>query len=102
MGDRTFGFISPAGGEFILEVIGGGSITDVPQPPTDLPSTHTKAGLHHLCFRVENVDDTIAELKRRDVAVIMEPRDNPEIASRFAFFTDPWGNLFEVLQTIRS
>ena len=39
-------------------------------------------------------------LKRRGVTIVSEPRDVAEIGRRFAFFADPWGNLFEVIQPI--
>ena len=42
----------------------------------------------------------IKELKRRDVRIVSEPRDVPGLALRFAFFSDPWGNLIELTQTI--
>ena len=40
------------------------------------------------------------ELKRRGVTIVSEPVDVPNISRRFAFFADPWGNLFELTQRI--
>jgi len=42
----------------------------------------------------------INELKRRGVTVASEPHDVPAMGLRVAFFADPWGNLFEVIQFI--
>jgi predicted enzyme related to lactoylglutathione lyase len=49
---------------------------------------------------VVSVNDAIAELKRRNVTVISEPRDVKEASRRVAFFVDPWGNLIEVMEAI--
>jgi predicted enzyme related to lactoylglutathione lyase len=51
-------------------------------------------------FSVDSVDAVIDELKRRDVTVASEPHDVPAMGLRVAFFADPWGNLFEVIQAI--
>ena len=100
MGDKTFGFLAPpADDSFSLEVIGGPGAANRPSHE-NLADTLKLSGWHHLCFQVESVDDTLAELKRRGVTIVSEPRDVPEIKSRFAFFADPWDNLFEVMQPI--
>lgn len=49
---------------------------------------------------VGSVDEAIAELKRRKVAVASEPRDVKEAGRRVAFFIDPWGNLIELIEPI--
>ena len=99
IGDKTYGFLATPDGRFSFEFIGGPG----PQPRpsfTDLPSSQGLFGLHHVCFRVENVDAVVAALKERGVRIVSEPRDVPAISSRFAFFADPWNNLFEVIQAI--
>jgi len=58
------------------------------------------SGWHHPGFSVDSVDDFIDELKHRGVTIASEPHDVPAIGLRVAFFVDPWGNLFEVIQTI--
>ena len=55
---------------------------------------------HHPGFSVDNVDDVIEDLKRRDVNIVSEPHDVPVMGLRVAFFADPWDNLFEVIQYI--
>ena len=100
MGEKTFGMISPAGDDrFSLEVIGGPGL-ESRLPYTDLPSSHNMVGWHHVCFHVASVDDAVAALKQQGVTIVSEPRDAPAIASRFAFFADPWGNLFEIMQPL--
>jgi glyoxylase I family protein len=66
----------------------------------DLASSLKLSGFHHVAFRVTSVDDAITELKRRDVTIISEAHDVPKLSLRVAFFADPWGNLFEVIQAI--
>jgi glyoxylase I family protein len=51
-------------------------------------------------LRVDNVDHTINELKRRGATIVSEPHDVAAMGLRVAFFADPWGNLFEVIQQI--
>ena len=100
VGDKTFGFLAaPMDDSFSLEVIGGPGANSR-SSQENLADTLKIQGWHHLCFQVASVDDTIAELKRRGVTIVSEPRDVPEIRSRFAFFADPWNNLLEVIQPI--
>jgi catechol 2,3-dioxygenase-like lactoylglutathione lyase family enzyme len=66
----------------------------------DLHDSYKMSGWHHPGFSVESVDAVIDELKRRDVAIASEPHDVPAMGLRVAFFADPWGNLFEVIQSI--
>ena len=42
----------------------------------------------------------IDELKRRGVTIVSQPHDVAAMGLRVAFFADPWGNLFEVIQSI--
>jgi len=60
------------------------------------------AGYHHICLSVQNVDDAVAELRRRDVKIVTEPFNLPAINRRLAFFADPWGNLFELAEVLPS
>jgi hypothetical protein len=53
-----------------------------------------------VAFWVKSADDSIAELKRRDVAIVSEAHDVPKLGLRLAFFANPWDNLFEVIQAI--
>jgi hypothetical protein len=46
------------------------------------------------------VDDTVAELKRRDVTIVAGPMDFAEVRCRGVLFTNAWSNLFELTQPI--
>ena len=90
---------APTDDSFLVELIGGAD--PIPERPyTDLENSLELAGFHHLCFMVESVDETLAELKRRDVKIIKEAFELPEISRRLAFFADPWGNLLELAEVI--
>ena len=59
-------------------------------------------GWHHCCLRIASVDDTVDELKRRGVTIVAGPMDFAEIGRRAAFFEDPWGNMFELMEPRRA
>ena len=92
----TFAFMAPPNDDgFEIELVAGPGAADRPKPE-DLHATLGLHGWHHLCLRVDDVDGTVAELRRRGAAVIAGPMDFGEIRRRGAFFLDPWGNLFEL------
>ena len=100
LGDLTFAVLSPAGDDsFTFELLAGPGAENRPLY-TDLQSSYKLAGWHHVAFRVESVDSTVAELKSRGVTIVTEPRDVVAMKLRVAFFADPWGNIFEVIQSI--
>jgi glyoxylase I family protein len=96
----TFGFLYPAGDDsFHFELMAGPGAAERPVYE-NLHDSYRMAGWHHPGFSVDSVDDAIDELKRRGVIIASEPHDVPAIGLRVAFFADPWGNLFEVIQPI--
>jgi catechol 2,3-dioxygenase-like lactoylglutathione lyase family enzyme len=96
----TFAFLYPAADDsFHFELLAGPGAAERP-PYKDLHDSYKMSGWHHPGFRVESVDDVIDELKRRNVSIASEPHDVAAIGLRVAFFADPWGNLFEVIQSI--
>ena len=96
----SFGFLYPAGDDsFHFELMAGPGAAERP-PYKDLHDSYNMSGWHHPGFSVDSVDDVINELKHRDVTIASEPHDVPAMGLRVAFFADPWGNLFEVIQTI--
>lgn len=96
----TFALLSPAADDnFSIELLAGPG-TDNRPPYEDLLASYNLSGWHHVCFRVDSVDHTIDELKRRDVAIVSEPQDVAALGLRIAFFADPWGNIFEVIQSL--
>lgn len=82
---------------FRLEILGGGE----PQPqkaianPADVPAHTRFEGYHHLCFRTNDVDATLAELNRRGVPTFAAAYDYPPIQRRLAFVLDNNGNAME-------
>jgi catechol 2,3-dioxygenase-like lactoylglutathione lyase family enzyme len=101
LGEKMYGFmVSPAAeARLIIELIAGPGAESRPSYE-DLASSLKESGFHHVAFRVKSADDTIAELKRRDITIVSEPHDVAELSLRLAFFADPWRNLFEVIQAI--
>ena len=97
----TFALLTSAGNDgFTIELLAGPGATDRPSYE-DLRASYKLAGWHHLGFRVENVDQTVPELKRRNVTIMTEPRDAPALGLRVAFFTDPWDNIFEIIHPLQ-
>ncbi|MDY7537237.1 VOC family protein [Undibacterium sp. RTI2.1] len=100
LGEKTLAFLAPASDDsFLIEFIAGPGCTERPSYE-QLIHTHRVGGWHHLCMRVANVDLAIEELKRRGVRIVSEARDAPRMDVRFAFFSDPWGNLIEISHPI--
>ena len=94
----TWAFIAPANNDsFQIELAAGPGAVDRPAAQ-ELKDSLGLHGWHHVCLRVDSVDETLAELRRRDVKIVAGPMDFDEIRCRCAFFEDPWGNLFEVMQ----
>ena len=61
-------------------------------------------GWHHLAWEVETVDESYAELSARGVPFHVLPEDFPPEAPsmRIAFFSDPDGNMLELIQPLGS
>ena len=96
----SFGFLYPAGDDrFHFELMAGPGAAERPTYK-DLHDSYNMSGWHHPGFSVDSVDAVVEELKRRDVTIASEPHDVPAMSLRVAFFADPWGNLFEVIQSI--
>lgn len=100
LGEKTLALLGlPGDSRFRIEFIAGPGCT--PRPPFDqLADTHGAEGWHHLCFKVDDLDRDITLLRQRGVRIVSEPRDAPALGLRFAFFSDPWGNLFELAQPL--
>jgi glyoxylase I family protein len=96
----TFAFLSPASDDsFVLELLAGPGADSRPTY-TDLHASYRTAGWHHVCFRVDSVDGAIEQLKARSVTIVSEPHDVVPMRLRVAFFADPWGNFFEVTESL--
>jgi catechol 2,3-dioxygenase-like lactoylglutathione lyase family enzyme len=98
----TFGFLTLAVDDRVrFELLAGPGANERP-PYDDLRSSYKMSGWHHAGLRVECVNTSVEELKRRGVTIVSEPHDVAAIGLRVAFFADPWGNLFEVTELLGS
>ncbi len=99
-GDLHLAYLAPATDDaFWIELLGDQDPT--PRPPyADLGESLQPAGYHHFCTNVEDIEATVAELKRRDVNVLGETIFLEAISRKLAFFSDPWGNVIELAQIL--
>ena len=75
IGSLTFGFIAPAADDtFSFEILAGPGAAERP-PYEDFHETYNIAGWHHLGIRVDDVDASVEELRRRGVRIVSEPHD---------------------------
>jgi lactoylglutathione lyase len=97
VGELKLAFMAPANdNNFWLEILNGGIIEtaqDLSQPII--------SGFQHLCFDVENVDETLSTLRERGVKVIREPFNVAAIGKRCGFIVDLFGNVIEFAEDIR-
>ena len=100
--DQRLAYVGPANDDhFYVEILGDGDPGPVAKPAyRDLSDSLRQAGLHHVCLQVDDVDATVAELRRRGVTIVTEPFVLPVIERRLAFFADPLGNLFELAEVL--
>jgi glyoxylase I family protein len=61
--------------------------------------TNPTGGFHHIALHVENVDEAVAELVAKGIAIHTQPKDFQDI--RLAFVQDPDGNLVELVHPLR-
>ena len=59
--------------------------------------TSQAAGIHHIAIRVDDCASYVAELGGRGVAVMMGPSYFDRHDMDWAFVTDPFGNVLEIL-----
>jgi len=81
-----------------LEVNGNYQIElfSFPNPP-ERPSYPEAAGLRHLAFAVENIEEAVLYLKEQDVEV-EDIRVDPFTEKKFTFFADPDGLPIELYE----
>jgi len=93
-GDLKLAYLAPANDDnFWLEIIQDGN----PQPGAPQPILN---GFQHFCIDVENVDQTLAALRHKNVKVVREPFNVPPIGKRCGFIIDLHGNVIEFAQDI--
>ena len=100
--DQHLAYVAPPTDDtFFVEILGDGDPKPIPKPVySDLGDSLRLAGYHHFCLNVDDMDATIADVRRRGVTIVTEPFELPVISRRLAFIADPFGNLIEVAQVI--
>jgi catechol 2,3-dioxygenase-like lactoylglutathione lyase family enzyme len=100
--DQRLAYMAPPNDDnFFIEILGGGDPHPIPKPVwKDLGDSLRLAGYHHACFTVQDIQATVAELRRRGVNIVTEPFVLPVVGRKLAFFADPFGNLFELAEVI--
>jgi lactoylglutathione lyase len=93
-GELLLAFLAPANDDrFFIEIYGSNEPDNtVPQPAT--------SGFQHLCIEVDNVDNTLAELRIRGVNLLREPFNIAAIAKRCGFVADLHGNVIEFMENL--
>ncbi len=84
----------------VIEVVGDGPTTAARAGGGDLIKSFGQAGFHHFCFTVPDVAAAIEKLRARDVTIAAEPFVVEAIGRKVAFFSDPFGNLFELEEVL--
>ena len=100
--DEKLAYLAPPTDDHVyLEILGGGHERprDV-RPYSDLGDSLKYAGYHHFCVHVSSVDETVSQLRARDVTIVAEPFVVAAISRRLAFFCDPFGNLIELAEVL--
>ena len=78
-----------------IEVIGSlQSIPGAPEPD-DFAEHLRTAGYSHICFSVDDVDATMAQLAQRDVPAFVPAADYANLNARVSFIKDNNGNVIE-------
>ena len=99
-GELTLAYVSPPNqDDFHLEILAGPGAARQPMY-SDVDESLASNGFNHVCLSVDSVDDTLAELRKRGVAIVNPPFEIEDISARLAFFRDPWGNMFELSERV--
>lgn len=98
--DEKLAYLAPAhDNNFWVEILAGGKLK--PQPTyKDLAESLETPGLHHICIHVKNIENTVAELKKRGVTMVGEIFYLRDITRKLAFIADPWGNLIKLSEIV--
>ena len=80
---------------FRIEVVGTTQPRSGMPKMSDFGEALRTTGVGHFCFRVNSVDDAIAQLNKRGVPTFIEAADYPNIGVRVGFVKDNNGNIIE-------
>lgn len=96
-GDLFLAYLAPTNSsDFMIELIGEQNVDMMEVVDVILDESFKNLGYHHVCFEVENVDDSLNSLQEKGVKIVGSAFNLDAISKRLGFFCDPWGNLFEV------
>jgi len=100
--DQRLAYLAPPNDDnFHIEILGDGTMPPIAKTKyKDLSDSLRYAGFHHVCLEVDDVDATVAELRRRGVTIVTESFVLPVIQRKLAFLADPFGNLFELSEIV--
>lgn len=79
-----------------IELIGRDSVEGETQPH----SIGQGVGINHIALQVMDTDEAFQELEQKGVPVLREPTDFQTV--RIAFFSDPDGNVLELVQDMEA
>jgi len=92
-GDMQLAYLS--NGSAKIEILGGSDATAHPIVDS-LDGSFGTEEYHHFCVNVDDVDETLAELRERGVEVLGDAIDLEAINRRLGFFKDNVGNIIEL------
>jgi catechol 2,3-dioxygenase-like lactoylglutathione lyase family enzyme len=104
--DTDFIWIRPAESKGpIIELIGGAEQVSRPVPKdaseaADALARLKQPGFNHICLQVDDLEQAMAELRRRNVKILLDVMAAPPGSGvkKCAFILDPWDNIFELLE----
>jgi catechol 2,3-dioxygenase-like lactoylglutathione lyase family enzyme len=95
-----FVFLCPAGSNVpVVELVGGGEIALRP-PYENVMEMINQPGFNHLCLQVNDLEQAMAELRRRDVKILIDiiPVPPGTGIAKTAFIADPWDDVVELVE----
>ncbi|MBT2560247.1 VOC family protein [Pedobacter sp. ISL-68] len=99
--DEKLAYLAPANNnDFWIEILAEGKLKNKVKYD-DLGKSLEDGGYHHLCLHVNDLDQTLKELKKRGVSIVGEPFYLEAITRKLAFFQDPWGNMIELAEVVK-
>ncbi|MEL6928667.1 MAG: VOC family protein [Cyanobacteria bacterium J06600_6] len=91
--DLQLAYLNVSG--FRIEVVGTAKARSGMPDFKDFGEALRTTGIGHFCFRVDSVDDAIAELNEKGVPTFVEAADYPNVGVRVGFVKDNNGNVIE-------
>ena len=82
-------------GNYFVRAQNGTMLEIIPSEGDRTPQKMKDPGIRHLAIDVENFDDALAELRRKQVNFLTEPFNNQ--GNRLVFFSDLDGNIVHLI-----